>query len=194
MAARAFIEGPVAATRRALGEVAEALGPLQASLVLEVAERSLPSCFDVTALATASVAAAAGAIADWLAWHEGRSRAVRIDGRHVAAAFASERLLSPQGWQLPPPWDPYAGDYPTTDGFVRLHTNYAYHRDAALTALGVASSREDLAAAVASRTSEDVEAAVVAAGGCAAAMRTSHAWSLHPSAARSAPNRWCTGA
>ena len=34
------------------------------------------------------------------------------------------------GWSLPDIWDPIAGNYQAHDGWIRLHTNYAYHRAA----------------------------------------------------------------
>ncbi len=89
----------------------------------------LPSAFDVTGLATASVAAAAIAAAEY---HAARNAApvaaVKVDSRAACAAFAAEALFTPQGWTVPAAWDPVAGDYRTSDGWIRLHTNYAYHR------------------------------------------------------------------
>src|SRR6185436_8896428 len=67
---------------------------------------------------------------------------VTVGRREAAAAFAGEALLTPLGWELPPPWDPVAGDYRAADGWVRLHTNYAHHRAAALEALGLAAGAE----------------------------------------------------
>ncbi|MEO5767235.1 MAG: CoA transferase [Polyangia bacterium] len=180
-ARQSFVEDPARAAADALATLSAALGDRQATVdELRVPRRPFPSAFDVTAMATATVAAATSAVASWLELHEGRRRAVVIDGLHVAAAFASERHLTPRGWTLPSPWDPFAGDYPAADGFVRLHTNYSYHRDAALRALGVSPDRDVLARAVALRSRVEVEGAVVAAGGCAAAMHDAVAWDTHP--------------
>ena len=166
-ARQTFVEDPARAAADALATLSAALGDRQPTVIdLRVPRRPLPSAFDVTAMATAAVAAATSAVASWLELHEGRRRAVVIDGLHVAAAFASERHLTPRGWTLPSPWDPFAGDYPAADGFVRLHTNYSYHRDAALRALGVSPDRDALARAVAVRSRVEVEEAVVAAPRC----------------------------
>ncbi len=105
----------------------------------------------------------------------------------MSAAFLSEAFFFPDGWERPPVWDPIAGDYPTADGWIRLHTNYGYHRAAALTALGI-DDRDDLdraavAAVVAARSADELESAVVAADGCAAAMRTMSEWAAHPAGA-----------
>lgn len=66
----------------------------------------------------------------------------------------------------------------TADGWVRLHANYPHHHRALLRALG-----PDPAATMAMRTSVEVEDAVVAAGGVAAAVRTTPEWLAHPAGA-----------
>ena len=89
----------------------------------------LPSQFDVTGLATASVAAATMAAAEFLAVSsDRRPLPVTVDSRQACAAFAAEGLFTPMGWERPDIWDPIAGNYQTRDGWIRLHTNYAYHR------------------------------------------------------------------
>ena len=136
----------------------------------------LPSAFDVTGLATASVAAAALAAAEYhAARNESPVAAVRVDSRAACAAFAAEGLFTPVGWSLPDIWDPIAGNYQARDGWIRLHTNYASHR-AAVTGLLKADDRDSVQAAVAQWKAGDLEAAVVAAGGCAAAMHDRDGW------------------
>lgn len=141
----------------------------------------LPSVYDVTTLASASVAAAALAVAELHAMRTERTLpAVAVDSRAAVAAFRCESLLQADGWELPGVWDPLAGDYPTSNGWVRLHTNYAHHRAAALRALDCAPDRGAIADVLATRTADDLEQAVVDQGGCAAAMRTAEQWSTHP--------------
>ena len=136
----------------------------------------LPSVFDVTGLATASVAAATLAAAEY---HAARNAApvapVRVDSRAACVAFAAEGLFTPDGWQLPDIWDPVAGNYQARDGWIRLHTNYAYHR-AAVSRLLQADDRASVEAAVSRWAAADLEAAVVAAGGCAAVMHDRKSW------------------
>ena len=155
-----------------------------AGLTVSGPEQVLPSVFDVTALATASIAAAQLAAAELLAARGGGERGVTVDRAQAAAAFLSEAFFAPDGWERPAPWDPVSGDYPCADGWVRLHTNYAWHRAAALAALGVGDradlDRSALAPLVGERCGDDLEAAVVAAGGCAAAMRTTEEWATRP--------------
>lgn len=141
------------------------------------AEALLPAAFDVDRLARASVCAAGLAAAEfWSVRNAEPLRRVRVDPRAAAAAFVCERLFAPEGWELPEIWDPIAGDYAAADGAIRLHTNYAHHREAALAVLGVPAERAAVAEAVASRGAVELESAVIAAGGCAAAMHTRDAW------------------
>jgi CoA transferase family III len=154
-------------------EVAEALGVSGPRAVL-------PSYFDVTGLATASVAAAALAVAEFLAARTGTPpRPVRVDSRVACAAFAAEGLFTPVGWSLPGIWDPIAGNYRARDGWIRLHTNYAYHRSAVEWVLG-ARDRDAVQSAVKGWKAADLESAVVEAGGCAAVMRTREDWLASP--------------
>ena len=140
----------------------------------------LSSAFDVTGLASGAVAVATGAAADLLAARQRTSaRAVRVDSRAACAAYQAESLFAPQGWTLPPLWDPIAGNYRTSDGWIRLHTNYAVHREAVERVLG-AHDRDSVQAVVASLSGVDVERAVVEAGGAAAVMHTRADWLASP--------------
>jgi hypothetical protein len=146
----------------------------------------LPSHFDVTGLATASVAAATVAAAEFLAVRsDRRPLPVTVDSRQACAAFAAEGLFTPVGWERPDIWDPIAGNYRARDGWIRLHTNYAYHRSAVERLLGAA-DRETVRAAVAEWKAEDLETAVVRAGGCAAVMRTREDWLAAPAGSATA--------
>ncbi|MCR0984970.1 CoA transferase [Roseomonas populi] len=140
-------------------------------------EESLPSCFLVTDLAAAAIGAAGIAVSDLLG-ADGPALPVAVD-RHLASAWFLSSLR-PQGWNIPAPWDPIAGDYRAADGWIRLHTNASHHREAALSVLGCAGEREAVAAAVSRLAADDLEAAVLRAGGCAATMRDMLAWQAHP--------------
>jgi crotonobetainyl-CoA:carnitine CoA-transferase CaiB-like acyl-CoA transferase len=146
--------------------------------------RLLPSVYDVSALAAATVAAATASVAALWARRTGQPvRTAHVDRTHASVAFRSERYVETVGWPLPAVWDPLAGDYPTADGWIRLHTNYAYHRDAVLRVLGVPASRDAAGGAARAWMADDLEAAVVAEGGCAARMRTAAEWARHPQGA-----------
>ena len=135
----------------------------------------LPSPFLVTPAATAAIGAATLAVAELA----GVPGPVRLDTVHASAAVRCERYASIVGVAPPAIWDAVAGDYPTADGWIRLHTNYAQHRDPALRVLGVAPEREAVAAAVRSWPAERLEAEVVGAGGCAAALHSRDEWYGH---------------
>ena len=146
--------------------------------------RLLPSVYDVGALAAATVASATASVSALWACRTGQpARPVHVDRTHAAVAFRSERYLEASGWTPVPVWDPIAGDYRTADGWIRLHTNYASHRDAVLRVLGVAASRDAVSEASRAWKGEDLEEAVVAAGGCAARLRTAAEWAAHPQGA-----------
>jgi CoA-transferase family III len=138
---------------------------------------SLPSAFAVTALASAAIGAAALTVSDLLA-AVGSAPPVVVDRRLASLWFGLS--IRPIGWTLPSPWDPIAGDYLAADGWIRLHTNAPRHRAAALAVLGSNAERPAVTKAVKTWSAEALERAVVAAGGCAAAMRTVPEWSAHP--------------
>ncbi|WLH34418.1 CoA transferase [Pseudomonas sp. FP2196] len=139
---------------------------------------ALPSAFAVTDVACASVAAAAQAVSELIEQQTARLPAVEVDRRLASFWFATS--LRPIGWQVPPLWDPVAGDYATRDGWIRLHTNAPHHRAAAERVLGACADRAAMAAKVAQWASQDLEQAVVAAKGCAAEMRSWAQWQQHP--------------
>lgn len=155
----------LAACWNALGGDAAALQHAQFT-----SEGALPSAFATSALAAASVAAAGLAASALVAARHGHAPAVRVDRRLASFWFRSS--LRPQGWQVPNPWDAVAGDYAAADGWIRLHTNAPHHREAALRVLQVPGDKAQVARAVAAWTADALETAVVAAGGCAGAMRS----------------------
>lgn len=138
---------------------------------------TLPAAFDVTGLAVGAVASAHLAAAQLLAARRGSGPApeVVIDSREASDAFRAEGRFTPVGWERPALWDPIAGNYPTADGWIRLHTNYPAHRAVVETLLD-ARDPETVAKRVASWSSTRIEDAVVRAGGAAAAMRARQEW------------------
>ncbi len=138
----------------------------------------LPSAFAVTELASATLAAAGQAVAELLQQQRGQRPIVEVDRR--LASFWFGTAVQPVGWEIPPPWDPIAGDYASADGWIRLHTNAPHHRRAAERVLGLASDRNAMADKVAQWSADELEQAVVEAGGCAAQMRSWSAWKEHP--------------
>ncbi len=161
-------------TNAFLPEIQRALGHDDDGSVAFTGEGAFASAFAVTDLAAASVAAAGAEVAALA----GGDRAVAVDRRLASWWFASS--MRPVGWELPPVWDVVAGDYATADGWIRLHTNAPHHRAAALGVLGTPGERDAVAAAVHRWRADELESAVVAAGGCAAGLRDADAWRAHP--------------
>jgi CoA-transferase family III len=137
---------------------------------------TLPSAFRVSDLAVSSIAAASVELARLIS--PDAPPAVQVD-RDLAGHWF-DMTLRPDGWTLPPLWDPVGGDYRTSDGWIRLHTNAPHHRAAALQVLGVPAERTAVESAVSRWTSDDLEQAVVDTGGAAAAMHSIADWSRHP--------------
>jgi len=165
------------------GQAWRSLGgnPADAATVAFTGDGALPAVFAVTDLAGAAVATAALSIAELARQLGGAAPAVSVDRR--LASFWFGLSIRPIGWELPPLWDPIAGDYAARDGWIRLHTNAPHHRAAAERVLGRHGDRAGMAQAVAQWQKKELETAVVAAGGCAAEMRTTAEWSAHPQGA-----------
>src|SRR5258705_2245223 len=146
-------------------------------------EPQLPSSFRVAAAAQASIAAAGLAAAQVWKLRSGQSQDVAVDMRHAVVECRSERYLRVDGKPPPPAWDAIAGIYRTRDQrFVRLHTNFRHHRDAACQALNCKPERDDVQAALMQWDGEAFETAAYA-GGCVVALIRSHdEWSDLPHA------------
>ncbi len=156
---------------------------------------TLPSPLPVTALAVATVAAAARAASELAALRRGipRGPVAHIDSRAVAVAFHSERHLRRDGAGFGS-FDPLSRFFRTADGWLRTHGNYPHHRRRLLTALGLGdlvdvdgtAAEAALAAVIrvlAASRAGDAEDAITGAGGVAAAVRTPDTWLAHPQGA-----------
>src|SRR5687767_823442 len=84
--------------------------------------RVLPSAFGVTTAGVAAVGASLLA---------GRNGAVELDARQLAVALRSERYLRVGGRSPGAGFAPLSAFHRTADGWIRLHGNYPWHRDAA---------------------------------------------------------------
>jgi hypothetical protein len=163
--------------RDLLGTIMAALGADLPADVQITGVGSLDSAFRVTELAAASIAAAGVAVQQLI----GSTQPIFVNRELASHWFGMS--LRPVGWELPPLWDTVAGDYEASDGWIRLHTNAAHHRAAALHVLGVAEDRAAVAAAVRRWRADELEQAVVTAGGAAAAMHSVADWQRHPQGA-----------
>ncbi|RBJ69593.1 acyl-CoA transferase, partial [Pseudomonas sp. MWU12-2534b] len=136
------------------------------------------SAFRVTDLATAAIGAAGMSVAELLHASTGTLPSVRVDRRMASLWFGTS--LRPQGWTMPPQWDPVAGNYRARDRWIRLHTNAPHHRLAALSVLECAADAQSVAQAVNRWDAGALEDAIVERGGCAAAMYSAQEWAEHP--------------
>ena len=155
---------------RAAVDVRGAPGALPGPLA---AETLLISC------AGAALAAAAG----FEEVRTGRRPSVALERDRLAVAAASERHVRLDGRVPGITFHPLSAFFAGADGWIRTHANYPWHHDALLRAVGVADGGS-VAAAIAERPVLEVEEAVVAAGGCAAAARTAAPWEPLPLVAR----------
>ncbi|MEJ8810108.1 CoA transferase [Variovorax ureilyticus] len=147
---------------------------------LSGADPVLPSSFAVGAAAQSTIAAAALAACE-LGHVRGATRQeVAVDMLH--AALECTAWFSIDG-RVPDLWDAFSGLYRAADGWVRIHANFAHHREGALRLLGldpVTAQRTDAEAAMRSWRAIDFEDAAAARGLVATAMRTFDEWDATP--------------
>lgn len=136
--------------------------------------RTFPSAYAVSELAASSLGLATQAAANLIT----SSQPVEINVRLASRWF--QHSFMPLNRPAPALWDPFAGDYASADGWIRLHTNAAHHRQAMESVLGHHPDRQALAQQVARWQTTELEQAIIAAGGCAAEMRSAEAWQQHP--------------
>lgn len=143
------------------------------------AEPVLPSSFAVGTAAQASIAAAALAACE-LGHARGQPRqTVAVDMQHAA--------LECVGWfsidgRVPNAWDAFSGLYRCADGWVRVHANFAHHRDGALRLLGLdpaTATRPQAEHALRGWRALDFEEAAAQRGLVVAAVRSFDAWDAH---------------
>ena len=148
------------------------------------AEPVLPSSFAVGTAAQVSTAAAALAATEIGRLRNGLVQDVAVDMRHAALECCG--FFTIDGKRLEP-WDKLAGLYRCDDGWIRLHTNFAHHRDGVLRLLGLPEGTETPRAAVAdalaSWSALGFEEAASDAGMVVAALRRFDEWDAHPQSA-----------
>lgn len=139
-----------------------------------------PSSFRVGTAAQSTIAAAALAACE-LGHQRGAARQrVAVDMAHAASECS--------GWfsldgQVPDPWDAFSGLYRCADGHVRIHANFAHHREGALRLLGLdpaTARRADAEAALRDWNALDFEAAAARSGLVASALRSFSEWDATP--------------
>jgi crotonobetainyl-CoA:carnitine CoA-transferase CaiB-like acyl-CoA transferase len=141
-----------------------------------------PSSFAVGAAAQSTIAAAALAACELGHLRGAPRQEVVVDMTHAAVECT--------GWfsvddVSPDPWDAFSGLYRCADGHVRVHANFAHHRDGALALLGLDPStaqRADAEQALRDWRALDFEQAAAKRGLVVAALRSFDEWDATPQA------------
>jgi crotonobetainyl-CoA:carnitine CoA-transferase CaiB-like acyl-CoA transferase len=137
-----------------------------------VAEVSPGSSGEASGVSEASEASSAG----------GAHRVVTVDRALATGLF--HRAARPLRAATRSPFHPMSRDFPTADGrWIRFQANYPHLRAAALAVLGTGEDGAAIASVVAGAQADELEAAVIAGGGAAAASRTPREWAAHPQGA-----------
>ncbi|MEP6826204.1 MAG: CoA transferase [Ramlibacter sp.] len=140
------------------------------------ADPVFPSSFAVGTAAQASIAAAALAACE-LGHARGTPRQrVAVDMLHAATECTAWFSLD---GRVPDLWDRFSGLYRCADGWVRIHTNFAHHRDGALRLLGLdpaTAERADAERLLAGWSAQAFESAAAQAGLVATALRSFEEW------------------
>src|ERR1039457_6180474 len=148
--------------------------------ILSGADPVLPSSFAVGTAAQVPIAAAALAACE-LGHARGQTRQdVRVDMLHAALECAG--WFSVDG-RVPEIWDKFSGLYRCADGWVRVHANFAHHRDGALRLLGLppeTAQRADAERALQAWRALDFEQAAADRRLVVAALRRFDEWDEHP--------------
>ena len=148
--------------------------------VLTGTDPVFPSSFAVGTAAQTPIAAAALAACE-LGHLRGQPRQ-RVAVDMAAAALECTGWFSLDG-KVPPLWDRFSGLYACADGWVRIHTNFAHHRDGALGLLGLTPStatRADAEQAMRGWRAAEFEQAAADAGLVVSMLRSFEAWDAHP--------------
>jgi crotonobetainyl-CoA:carnitine CoA-transferase CaiB-like acyl-CoA transferase len=168
---------PLAALWHQAGLAPAALPPTD----IAGADPLVPSTFALGTAAAATIGAAGAAAAAIHAARGGPAQRVSVAMDHALAEFRSEHHLRIDGQPVHEGWDRIAGLHRCGDGrWLRLHTNHAHHRAAALGVLGCDYDRAAVTQALQSWRAADAEAAIYDAGGVATMTRGAAEWAESP--------------
>ena len=132
--------------------------------------------YDVLGLAVGAVRDALDAAVELAVARGLPAPTAEVDADAVVAAFESERRLRAPGLEGVSGFAELSRFVRTADGWLRTHANYSHHRAALLRVLG----EDDPVGAAAAWDGAELEDAIVAQGGCGAAVRTAADWRASP--------------
>lgn len=147
------------------------------SVSLAGTDPGLPSVYRVGTLASATIAAAGLAAAEYQRLRTGRRQHVTVEMRRALASFRSERYLRIDDGPPPALRDPVMGFYATRDDrWIQLHTNFPHHLAGVLQVLGCANDRAAVAEAIRGWDGATLDQTLADAGLCAALIRSPEEW------------------
>ncbi len=184
----AAIQASVHTLWQQAGLPAQALEP--GALALSGDGAAYPSgfCLDVAAPAAVAASGLASALIDQRRQQQPMPR-VNVDVGHVLAECSGYFTVDGEQPNL---WAPISGLYACgadvgEPGWLRIHANFAHHRDGVLRLLGLptgeATPRQAVADALKGWTAQTVEARAAELGLVVAAARSPQAWQGHPQSA-----------
>jgi hypothetical protein len=144
----------------------------------------LPTPFRIGETSVAALAAVGLAASDLWELRTGRRQGIAIDARQAAASLRSTNYLTVDGAPVSGGHNRIMGIYPARHGrWSYIHSNFPNHRDAALGVLGVPEDPDAVRKAVAQWDAQELEEAIIAAGGAGGMVRSMEEWALHPQGA-----------
>jgi crotonobetainyl-CoA:carnitine CoA-transferase CaiB-like acyl-CoA transferase len=147
------------------------------SVSLAGTDPGLPSVYRVGTLASATIAAAGLAAAEYRRLRTGHRQHVTVEMRRALASFRSERYLRIDEGPPPALRDPVMGFYATRDDrWIQLHTNFPHHLAGVLQVLGCANDRAAVAEAIRGWDGATLDQTLADAGLCAALIRSPDEW------------------
>ncbi len=143
---------------------------------------TLASSFAVSTAAQSSIAAAATSAGLIAHFRSGKHYGVSVSAEAAAMECTSDFTINGSS---PPQWAELSGLYKTADGFLRAHANFDHHRDCLTHALELPAdtSRKQVEAAAAKRTTSSLDEDITQLGGACAVLRTLEEWDTHPQSA-----------
>lgn len=184
----AAIQASLQTLWRQAGLPAQALAPGALALSGDGAAYPSSFCIDVAASAAVAASGLASALIDQRRQQQPMPR-VKVDVGHVLAECSGYFTLDGEQPNL---WAPISGLYACgadvgEPGWLRIHANFAHHRDGVLRLLGLptgeATPRQAVADALKGWTAQTVEERAAALGLVVAAARSPEAWQAHPQSA-----------
>jgi crotonobetainyl-CoA:carnitine CoA-transferase CaiB-like acyl-CoA transferase len=143
----------------------------------------LPTPFRITETSTATHSVVGLAANDLWELRTGRRQRLSLNTRHATASLRSTSYITVEN-RPKHERSGVMGMFPAKDGrWYYVHANFPHHRAAALKVLGATEDREAVIKAIAQRDAQELEDAILAAGGAGGMVRTKAEWAQHPQSA-----------